>query len=251
LNNQAPSGLVSVIIPAFNSEEFIAEAIESVLCQNYLNIELIVVIDGGSDSSGAIAEKYAERDVRVQVICHERNFGIAAARNTGIEQSSGRYLAFCDSDDVWLPSKLGEQLKLMRDRNLRLVHGSAVLIDALGEKIGQRVMPEMVNQSMMKRRNFIITSSALIDTVHFGLIHQNAIRHEDYDLWLRLFDSDVISACPKEPVVKYRIHGSNLTSSSLRSLRWMVAVQRRNNISWVSIFFGLFFNVYSRILSSK
>lgn len=251
MNNQAPLGLVSIIMPAFNSENFIAEAIESVLCQSYPDIELIVVIDGGSDSSGAIAKKYAQRDIRVIVVCHECNLGIAAARNTGIEKSSGRYLAFCDSDDVWLPFKLGKQLRLMREQNLRLVHGSAVLIDALGEKIGQRVMPDIVNQTMMMRRNFIITSSALIDTGHFGLIHQNPIRHEDYDLWLRLFDGSLISGCLKEPVVKYRIHASNLTSSSLRSLVWMVAVQRRNNISWVSIFFGLFFNVYSRILSSK
>ena len=209
MNSQASPNLVSVIMPAFNSEDFIAEAIESVLCQNYLDIELIVVIDGGSDSSGAIAEKYAQRDVRVQVICHERNFGIAAARNTGIEQSSGRYLAFCDSDDVWLPFKLGEQLKLMRDRNLRLVHGSAVLIDAIGEKIGQRVMPEMVNQSMMMRRNFIITSSALVDTVHFGLIHQNAIRHEDYDLWLKLWSQKKTFYNVYDILVLHRIHKSS------------------------------------------
>jgi teichuronic acid biosynthesis glycosyltransferase TuaG len=109
----------------------------------------------------------------------------------------------------------------------------------------------VVNQSMMMRRNYIISSSALLDTAHFGLIYQNAIKHEDYDLWLRLFDTDLISVCIKEPVVKYRIHGNNVTASSLRSLGWMVAVQRRNDISWGSIFTGLFFNVYSRILSSK
>ncbi len=251
MNDHTALELVSVIMPAFNSEKFIGEAIESVLHQNYLNIELIVVIDGDSDSSGAIAEKYARKDVRVQVIYHECNFGIAAARNTGIEQSSGRYLAFCDSDDVWLPAKLVEQLKLMRDRNIWLVHGSAVLIDVLGEEIGQRIMPEVINKSMMMRRNFIINSSALLDTDHFGLIYQNPIRHEDYDLWLRLFDTDLISASIKEPVVKYRIHGSNVTSSSVRSLVWMVSVQRMNNVSWGSIVLGLFFNVYSRIISSK
>ena len=76
-----------------------------------------------------------------------------------------------------MPAKLGEQLKLMHDRNLRLVHGSAVLIDALGEKIGQRVMAEVVNQSMIMRRNFIISSSELLDADHFGLIYQNSIRN--------------------------------------------------------------------------
>lgn len=251
MNKNPSSGLVSVIMPVFNSEKFIAEAIESVLFQNYSNFELIVTIDGGSDSSETIVEEYANRDARVQVIYHERNFGISAARNTGIERSSGRYLAFCDSDDVWLPEKLGDQLKLMRDQKLGLVHGSAILIDANGKKIGQRIMPKTVNQSMMIRRNFIISSSALIDRDHFAQIYQNAIKHEDYDMWLRLFNSEVISAGLKKPVVKYRIHDTNTTSNRLRSLGWMVAVQRKNNISWVSIFFGLFFNIYSRILSSK
>ena len=91
-------GLISVIVPIYNVENYLKECIESIISQTYTNIELILVDDGSTDKSGEICDKYAEKDKRIEVI-HKKNAGVSAARNTGLESASGEYIAFVDSDD--------------------------------------------------------------------------------------------------------------------------------------------------------
>lgn len=109
-------GLVSVTIPFLNSERFIAEAIESVIAQTYTQWELLLVDDGSTDRSKEIAREYAAQSPeRIQYVMHpgHRNCGLASSRNLGVRNSKGEYLAFLDSDDVWLPHKLEKQIRLI------------------------------------------------------------------------------------------------------------------------------------------
>jgi glycosyltransferase involved in cell wall biosynthesis len=104
-------GLVSVVIPVYNGEDFLAEAIESVLAQDYASFEVIVVDDGSTDRSGAIADAFA-----APVRCvHQPNRGQGAARNAGVENARGEYLAFLDADDLWAPDKLSAQVAKLRE----------------------------------------------------------------------------------------------------------------------------------------
>ena len=114
MNPEAPT--VSVVIPLYEGEAYIAEAIESVRSQTFTNLELIVVDDGSTDQSAAIVQKYAT-DPRVRYITHEENRGIAAARNTGIKNARGEYIAFLDQDDLWHPSKIEKQLRVFDTHN--------------------------------------------------------------------------------------------------------------------------------------
>lgn len=110
---------VSVVIPAYNAERFIAEAIESVLDQDTAPREVIVVVDGATDNTAALVEAYGRHVTGI----HQSNSGVSAARNRGVAAASGSYVAFLDADDVWLPRKLGRQLEIMRDRpDLGLVY---------------------------------------------------------------------------------------------------------------------------------
>ena len=118
------SPLVSVIIPVYNYERYLAEAIESVLSQTYQNLEIIVVDDGSTDHSGEVAQSFASRGVRY---CQQVNAGIGPARNKGVELARGDFLAFLDADDRWPLEKIERQLKAFdNDPALEMVFGQAL-----------------------------------------------------------------------------------------------------------------------------
>ena len=102
--------LVSIITPMYNSQRFIKSTIKSVQAQTYENWEMIIVDDGSADGSIDIANAFVENDERIQLIILQQNQGPAMARNKGIQVASGRYIAFLDSDDLWMPEKLEKQL---------------------------------------------------------------------------------------------------------------------------------------------
>ena len=108
--------LVSVIIPLYNRENTIRRAVDSILNQTYTNIEVLVVDDGSIDHSVQMLDKYIDDD-RVKVFCQKQNRGANAARNRGIREAKGEYIAFHDSDDAWVPDKLEKQLKCMETEN--------------------------------------------------------------------------------------------------------------------------------------
>ena len=116
--------LVSVIIPVFNYDRFLGEAIESVLGQTYKNLEVIVVDDGSTDRTAEVAKSFADRGVRY---CHQANAGIGPARNKGVELAQGEFFAFLDADDCWPEEKLSRELSAFEtDPALQMVFGQAV-----------------------------------------------------------------------------------------------------------------------------
>ena len=112
--------LVSIIMPAYNAEKYIEEAIQSVLKQTYTNWELIIVNDCSTDKTEQIIKKYQEQDQRIRLCSLTKNQGVANARNTAIKNAVGRYLAFLDSDDIWLQEKLEKQINFMTGKILRI-----------------------------------------------------------------------------------------------------------------------------------
>jgi glycosyltransferase involved in cell wall biosynthesis len=116
------SSLISIIIPAYNAENFLAETIDSVLNQTYANWELIVVNDGSTDNTLKIIKQYCEKDARIKII-DKKNEGVSIARNKGFKNTSGAYLAFLDADDKWHEDNLSEKLKVLQIKTeIGLVH---------------------------------------------------------------------------------------------------------------------------------
>lgn len=133
--------LVSIIMPCYNGEKFIGEAIESVLKQTYQNWELIIVDDGSIDNSKRIIKQYYS-DERIQYIQHKKNRGIPATRNTGIKTSKSEFIAFLDQDDLWLKEKLKQQVQILNKdqyREVGLVFSDAMYL--IGGKIIKREWP--------------------------------------------------------------------------------------------------------------
>lgn len=122
--------LVSVIMPSYNTERFIAKSIDSVLNQTYANWELIISDGPSNDNTAAIVNNYCEQDQRIRLITPTKHINIAEARFTSIQNSKGRYLAFLDSDDIWVNDKLEKQVKFMQDHHYAFTYGDYEIIDS-------------------------------------------------------------------------------------------------------------------------
>lgn len=208
-----PAPLVSIVLPTFNREKMVAQAIDSVLGQTYLNFELIVVDDGSTDATPAVLAGYGDR-VRV---LHTDHRGVSAARNHGIRSSSGQLIALLDSDDYWLPEKLACQVNLF-------VTQPAVMIGQTEEiwiRNGVRVNPR---QRHRKRAGLIFEQSlplclispsavmlrrALFDQV--GWFDESLPACEDYDLWLRITWKHPVHLISKPLIVKRGGHPDQLS----------------------------------------
>lgn len=129
-------GLVSIIMPAYNSQQYIAEAIESVLSQSYNHWELLIQDDCSNDDTLVISERYAEKDARIRVEKNIENSGAAVTRNNAIARSNGVFLAFLDSDDIWLPSKLEHQIDFMDANKCDFSFTRYSHIDEKGNSLG-------------------------------------------------------------------------------------------------------------------
>jgi glycosyltransferase involved in cell wall biosynthesis len=145
MNKSRVKGLVSVVIPVFNTERFLAEAVDTVLAQSYAQWELLLVDDGSTDSSTTIARRYADSDpARISYLEHPNhgNAGVCASRNLGVRQSRGEYVALLDADDLWLPNKLQEQVELAQAYpEAGLIYGHSIYFDGGGGQNTERVPP--------------------------------------------------------------------------------------------------------------
>ena len=185
---------VSVIIPTYNRAHLIGRAIKSVLNQTYQDFELIIVDDGSTDNIEDIIRQFQEKDKRIKYIKHDKNKGASAARNTGIKNSKGKYIAFQDSDDEWFPNKLEKQMKIFKKEspNLGIVYTGFYRIKDSEKKYipsHEIVKKEGSIYEELLKGNFITTQSILVRKECFkkvGIFDENLPRLQDWELVMRL-----------------------------------------------------------------
>lgn len=207
-HDQTP--LVSVVIPAYDAAAYIPAALDSVLAQTLANYEIIVVNDGSPDTP-LLEEALQPYFGRVRYIKQE-NGGPGSARNTGIRASRGRYVAFLDSDDIWLPKHLASQIEIFEsDPSLGLVYANAVQIKddrLVGVSFDRTPQSLPVNfDSLLREQSTVNTSSAVVSRealVAAGMFDEQFRRCEDYDLWLRLAAAGVRMTFTREIQIAHR-----------------------------------------------
>jgi glycosyltransferase involved in cell wall biosynthesis len=195
---------VSVIIPVFNGATFVERSIGSVLTQTFQDFEIIVVDDGSTDNTAQVVQ--AITDDRLQYI-YQSNQGPSAARNNGIQHTRGEFVAFLDSDDCWLPTKLEKQLQRFRQIPIAgLVHCSANIVDVNGNIIRyQEAHLEGQCLESLLMQNSIVTSSVMIPRIVFNQVgcFCESVKHgEDWELWMRIASAFSVAAV-REPLVVY------------------------------------------------
>ena len=180
--------LVSIIAPCYNAASFISQAIESVLAQLFGNWEMLIVDDCSSDDSLVIIQKYAEQDSRIRYLKTDEPSGSPTLpRNKGIKEAKGRYIAFLDSDDMWLPNKLSDQLKVFEKSEVAIVFSNYEKVNLDGERSGREIIaPCEVDYHLLLKGNCIGCLTAMYDSALTGKMFFKEIVHEAYVCWLSI-----------------------------------------------------------------
>ena len=218
--------LVSVVMPAYNCAGSIGDSIESVLCQD-VPLELIVVNDRSPDDLDAVMAKYLDDD-RVVYVTNEKNMGAAQSRNRAMEMARGKYIAFLDSDDQWLPGKLKKQLAALEETGCVLCCTGRSLMTPEGVDDG-RIIPvaEIITYRDLLRHNSIGCSSVVIRAEaarEFPMGHEDS--HEDYIMWLQVLRKYGDARGINEPLLRYRLSNTGKSGSKLHSAKMTFMVYR-------------------------
>lgn len=234
-------GLVSIITPAYNCADFIADTIESIVSQTYTNWELLITDDCSTDGTCDVVARYTRKDERIRLFKLERNSGAGAARNNSITQASGRFIAFCDSDDRWYPEKLEKQLAFMAEKDCGLSYTSYMTCDEKGGEHGIVVC--------RKRETFFSTQcdcgigclTAVYDTEKVGKVMMPLIRkRQDWGLWLKVLSRCKVAYGMKEPLAIYRLRSDSLSRKKRSLIKYNLAVYKEV-LGWSSFKSYLFF----------
>ena len=253
LGDHLLEGLVSVVMAAFNSEHYIAAAIQSVLCQSYQQWELLVVDDASSDRTPDIVAECARKDARIRLLRQKQNAGPAYTRNVAIKEAGGRFIAFLDSDDIWLPNKLERQITVMQESGAVLSFTAYRKIDLDGN-VGDATIevPATVTYGQLLKTNVIACLTAIYDSHALGKMYMPedmrredyrlwlqilklSRHHEDYALWLailrKLLDKKKLQAMKvigiNEVLAYYRVHDTSVSRNKFQAAAMQWAVYRK------------------------
>lgn len=206
--------LVSIVTPTYNSAAFIVETINSIRAQTYQNWELLITDDCSTDDTVSIIKKFSEKDDRIKLFILPRNSGAGVARNNSINYAKGRFIAFCDSDDRWLPDKLKIQVESMLLNNSALSYGSYLVCDENGSFTGIEVCLNKLTYKKILSANFIGCLTAIYDTVKVGKIFMPTIRkRQDWGLWIAVLRKCKVAVGIKQPIAIYRDRQNSISSN--------------------------------------
>lgn len=205
--------LISIITPCYNSNDFISETIDSVINQSYKNWELLIIDDCSTDNSVEIIQKYLEKDSRIKLFINNKNSGAAVSRNLGLLKSSGRFISFIDSDDLWEPLKLEIQINFMLSNNCPISFTNYKLIDEKGVSLNKtiKVVKEIDYYGYLKN-TIIGMSTSMIDlTKTKNFEFKNIRTRQDTYLWITLLKRGLIAHGLNTTLVNYRVRKDSIS----------------------------------------
>ncbi len=216
--------LVSIITPTYNSENFIAETIASVMAQTVTDWEMIIIDDCSSDSTCDVISEYSSTDRRIKFLRLEKNSGPAVARNTGIALASGKYMTFLDADDIWFPNFIERSISTIKSEGIPFVFSSYRRSDeALNFVYSDFIVPNKVTYSDILKTNSISCLTAFIDIESLGKkTMPEVFKRQDMGLWLKYLKEIPYAYGIQEPQAIYRIRKNSLSrrKSDLLKYQW-------------------------------
>ena len=219
--------LVSIIMPAYKAQSTIGAAIESAQRQTCKHWELLVVDDGSTDYTDLIVESMSRCDARIKLI-KQLNAGPAMARQTGLNHAKGRYIAFLDSDDLWLPEKLERQIGFMKSENKALSFTSYRRFKSDTTSPGRVIAaPKTLSYKQLLGNTAIATSTAIVDTMLTGRLEMPNTYYDDFALWLKLTRCGWIAYGLNEDLMRYRVTKGSVSSNKVKSAKMVWRTYRQ------------------------
>ena len=225
-------GLVSIIVPVYNVEKYIGETIACVEAQTYGNWELLLVEDNSSDRTLAVIGRCMEEreDSRIRLIRQPSNMGAARARNRGLKEARGRYIAYLDADDLWVPEKLEKELLFLREKEAAFSFTGYEFADEQGRGTGKVVhVPETLCYRRALSNTTIFTTTVMFDTekIDREQLEMPVVKSEDTALWFRVLRNGYTAYGLDENLVRYRRSDNTLSANKLEALRRIWHLYRR------------------------
>lgn len=218
--------LVSIIMPAFNSAETLSASVESVIAQSMSDWILYIIDDASTDSTSEIIRKYTVEEHRVIYIRMPYNSGVAAARNVGISAAKGKYIAFLDSDDIWLPHKLKCQVDILESGFNVVCSNYKTFVNDITNEIATRRFSETFGYKHMLQGNKIGNLTGMYNQRKINKVFQKNTGHEDYVMWLDIVKQTKMVYCIQEPLAYYRLSGKSLSANKLKTSLWQWKIYR-------------------------
>ncbi|EIJ6032566.1 glycosyltransferase family 2 protein [Acinetobacter baumannii] len=213
--------LVSIIIPSFNSAEYISKTIQSVLLQTYDDWEMIIVDDCSTDNSVNIINDFVSIDSRIKLIQLQKNSGAAVARNTGIQYAQGRFIAFLDSDDSWNDRKLEKQVHFMLANDYAFTYTAYHKVNELDENIGNMYIPNKVNYHQLLKTCIIGCLTAMYDVHKLGKVEFPLIRkRQDFALWLKILKQESFAYGLQEDLASYTVRSDSISANKFKAAQY-------------------------------
>lgn len=213
---------VSIIMPCHNGEKYISDAIYSVLSQTFSDWELLVVDDSSTDGSVKIIEDFCMKDSRIKLFHTEKSTGLpATSRNVGINNASGRFIAFLDCDDIWLPTKLARQVPLFETKNVAVVFSCYAKMNG-GGNFQNRIVssPFVIDYKYLLKGDCIGNLTGMYDTQSCGKVFQKEIHHEDYEMWLSILKRGFYAISTNTYEAFYRVQKSSVSGNKFKTMKW-------------------------------
>ena len=220
--NKMTEKLVSIITPTYNCAKFIARTIDSVQAQTYQNWEMIIVDDRSKDNTKEIVEAYAEKDSRIKYFLLDENSGAAVARTTAMKRAQGAYMAFLDSDDIWLPEKLEKQIAFMEENDYAFTCTAYEQIDEDDALLGKTI--KTVKKTSYNRLLLdcpVGNSTVMYNVEKMGKFEVPNIRKRNDDaLWLQMLKKEKYIWGMKDVLMRYRIRKNSLSNKKLDLIKY-------------------------------
>ena len=248
-NSRETADKVSIVMPSWNASKFIKETINSVISQSHKNWELIIVDDCSIDDTFEILKSFQKKDKRIQCFRLKKNSGPAAARNLALNYALGRYVAFLDSDDLWVKFKLENGIKVLSNTDFGLLYTGFRRFSSERKKetFQKRIrVPTHTNYFQLLGNNVIATSTVIIDRTKVIPFKMQDTYYDDFDCWLHLLKNNVKAIGIDEVQMLYRILPGSVSRNKLKSAKFVwKALREREKLRLLSAIFHFwryFFN---------
>lgn len=231
---------VSIITPVYNSAEYLEETILSIINQTFNSWESILIDDGSTDGSVEIIKRYQKLDGRFRVITKQVCEGAAKARNQGILEAKGRFIAFLDSDDIWNIDKLEKQIFYMKKNEVAFCFSGYDFITEQGV-LGKRVVvPDIVSYHSLLKGNIIACLTVVYDTNVLGKVFMpDILKRQDFGLWLKITKRGVDAIGMQESLAKYRLRTQSLSHAKFNTAKYTWMIYRE--IEKINLIWSLFY----------
>lgn len=241
---------VSIIIPMYNAEKFIARAIESVCSQTYQNWELLIINDKSKDKSFEIANEFATKDDRIKIVDAKENVGVVRGRNQLIEKATGKYIAFLDADDFWHEKKLEKQINFMKEKGATISCTEYTRVREDETKINEVVIKEKISYKDMLKNNYLGCLTVIYDAQKLGKRYfKQRDKNEDYVLWLEIVKEVKVIYGLKENLAFYRVLDNSRSSNKFKTakVRWEIY----RNEEKLSFFSAIYYFIHYAFFALK